>query len=191
MQYHMSEDVLLSALAELRRHQLIATAANPATAYLYPPAFIYAVINSVYPLFHEGLTDQAASYSQAELLGMLQIRPYASSYGIDVNQVKSAVFFLTKRAKFNVELSELEEHIASNAPPAIGLRGADSVKSYSLICAFKISRYCFLTGLHSPVFWVQFTRSLSSKQEITAPWSLEHELRSSRDWWVDDRDDYR
>jgi hypothetical protein len=50
----MSHDnKLLKALAEIRRRQIVATKANEQTEDVYTNAFVYAVLHSVCPIYHE------------------------------------------------------------------------------------------------------------------------------------------
>ena len=42
--------VILKALAEVRRRQIVATKFNPQTEDMYPNAFVHAVMHSVYPM---------------------------------------------------------------------------------------------------------------------------------------------
>jgi hypothetical protein len=74
--------VFLKALAEIRRHQIIATKANPQTEDVFPNAFVHAIIHSVCPVFDEqvGFTDGQAS--------LLYTFPFHETYDVPHDLVK-------------------------------------------------------------------------------------------------------
>jgi hypothetical protein len=94
--------ILLRALTEMRRHHIVTAAANPETAYLYPPAFVYAVLNSVYPVFHEGLHH---AYLDDPQVDVVKFRAFSGSYSLGQEQVNGMVGLMMAKSK-KPDLSE-------------------------------------------------------------------------------------
>jgi hypothetical protein len=51
--------VILKALAEVRRRQIIATKFNPQTENMYSDAFAHAVMHSIYPMKRVGQKENS------------------------------------------------------------------------------------------------------------------------------------
>jgi hypothetical protein len=70
-------NVILKAMAEIRRRQIIATKFNPQTEDMYDNSFVHAVMPSIYPFKHEhsGLNDNLAD--------ILNAFPFHETYDAD------------------------------------------------------------------------------------------------------------
>lgn len=94
----MSSDTqaLLYALAEIRRHQIVATKANPATDDLYSDAYVHAVLHSICPAFHE----------DPDPLGLPPERfPFSVTYEISRETVLEVAQLLDARWMANEEIT--------------------------------------------------------------------------------------
>jgi antitoxin MazE len=154
-----SNKVILKALAEIRREQVLATKANPQTADLYDNAFVHAIMHRIYPIDHEdpGFKDT--------LVDILNSFPFYETYGVGRDQVKEIAELLDEkwRNEEKITFYDLEQ------PYRYGHRdwhGKDP--RWDLI---NICRYFYLNRWFDERFWNEFMSSCPSEaHDITNEW---------------------
>lgn len=136
-------DTVLQALAEIRRHQILAAKANPATQDLYSDAYVHAILHSVCPAFHE---DPAEFGIDSD--GATTRLPFQDTYEVPARTVLEIASFLDERsmAGETVTYRDLESRYRDAAWPGTYLRN-------DLI---NICRYLFLRSMLGPEFWRAF-----------------------------------
>ncbi|HEX7315882.1 MAG TPA: hypothetical protein VF297_18340 [Pyrinomonadaceae bacterium] len=152
--------IILKALAENRRRQIIATHYNPQTADLYTDAFVYAVAHSVCPIFEE-----YPGY-RTERADILEVLPFHETYEVSYALVKQIHDQLDK-AQLNKEKITYYDvegpyKLGSEHWPGLDVRG-------DLI---NICRYFFLSGSFDKEFWTGFMSDAPVEASgITKEWS--------------------
>lgn len=132
------DQIVLKALAEIRRGQILATKANPQTADLYDNAFVHAVMHRIYPVRHE---EPSPSDSPAVASTAL---PFYETYGVGREQVQEVAELLDEkwRNKEKVTFYDLEDTY-QNSWAGRGVRE-------DLI---NICRYFYLVEWFDEPFW--------------------------------------
>jgi hypothetical protein len=92
-------NVILKALHELRRRQILAIKLNPQTRDLYPDSYAFAISKSIYPLYHEhvGFLENRDD--------ILQKLPFIETYDISREQVDEVVTQLDEAQKNGQRIS--------------------------------------------------------------------------------------
>lgn len=156
---------VLLALADIRRTQIAAIKANPATADLYSDAFVHAVLHSVYPAYHEDVAGTGLERSDA-----LRLFPFHDTYDVPEETVLEIGSLLDTRwmAREPITFRDLEKMYADRRWPGTHLRN-------DLI---NICRYFFLRRMFDgDDFWRTFMRDAPSQaQDITREWSRDELL---------------
>jgi antitoxin MazE len=159
--------IILKALAENRRRQIIATHYNPQTADLYTDAFVYAVAHSVCPIFEE-----YPGY-RTERADILEVLPFHETYEAGYALVKQ-IYDLLDKAQLNKEKItfydvESPYRLSGEHWAGLDIRG-------DLI---NICRYFFLSDSFDKEFWTAFMSSAPVEASgITEKWSRD-ELASA------------
>ena len=151
---------VLRALAEIRRSQIVAIKGNPATADLYPDAFVHAILHSVCPAYHEDVAGTGLAREEA-----LRLFPFRETYDVPEETVLEIGSLLDARwmAKEAVTFRELEKLYSERPWPGTNLRN-------DLI---NICRYFFLRRMFDgDDFWRTFMKEAPSQAlDITRDWN--------------------
>jgi hypothetical protein len=85
-----SDKTVLRALAEIRRRQILAIKLNPQTKDVYSNEYVFAVIRSIYPLYHEhvGFLE-----NKDDIIASL---PFFDTYDISREQVEEVADLLSE-----------------------------------------------------------------------------------------------
>lgn len=96
--------VILKALADIRRRQIIASKFNPQTEGMYDNAFVHAVMHSIYPIRHE---HPGHMENPAEILNAF---PFYESYNVNFDLVNRIFKQLDEKFvnKENITFYEVE-----------------------------------------------------------------------------------
>jgi hypothetical protein len=136
--------VILKALAQIRRTQVLATKYNPQTEALFSHAFAYAIMHSVYPLHDEdpGFTTEREA--------ILDIFPYYETYVVSREQVNEVAELLDEkwRAEERITFYDLEEPYKYGGK---SWSGNDARMDLIHTC-----RYFYLRGMFDDEFWQGF-----------------------------------
>jgi hypothetical protein len=100
-----SDKTVLRALAEIRRRQILAIKLNPQTKDVYSNEYAFAVIRSIYPLYHEhvGFLE-----NKDDIITSL---PFYDTYDISREQVEEVANFLEESHKGEpISFYSLESH---------------------------------------------------------------------------------
>ena len=157
--------VLLHALAEVRRHQVVQAKFSEPTRDLYPDAFAYAVANSVCPVLDEdaGLDDSGDGPSTRH--------PFRSTYRVPYGQVRELADLLDARwrAKETMTFYDVEDHYGRTVPGQAMWKGADLRMDLIDCC-----RYFAIRGLFGDAFWAEFLSNAPSEaNDLARPFSLD------------------
>lgn len=157
--------VLLHALADVRRQQIVHAKFSEATRDLYPDAFAYAVANSVCPVLHEdaGLEDPGD--------GLSTQHPFRSTYRVPYGQVKELAELLDAKwmAKETITFYDVEDHYGRTVPGTATWKGTDLRMDLIHCC-----RYFALNGLFGDDFWTAFLSNAPSEaNDLARPFSLD------------------
>lgn len=87
----LDSKVILKALAEIRRRQIIATKFNPETEQMYDNSFAHAVMHSIYPIKHE---HPGLERNSPEILARF---PYYETYDAGFEIVQEIAELLDKK----------------------------------------------------------------------------------------------
>lgn len=152
--------LILKALLDIRRGQILAIKANPATEDLYTNAFVHAIMHSVCPIFDE---EFGFAETESERLSLL---PFYSSYDVPHNTVEKISNLLQKKRskKEKLTFNDVEE------PYTLGDEhwpGKDHRNDLINIC-----RYFYLRKMFDAEFWEEFMSNAPTQaSEITAKWN--------------------
>jgi hypothetical protein len=152
--------VILKALAEVRRRQIVATKFNPQTEDMYSNAFVHAVMHSVYPMTEEhiGFKD--------DLVDIVDSLPFYETYDVGFELVKEIAELLDKKwlNKEKITFYDIE------GPYKLGgehWNGKDVREDLINIC-----RYFYLSHMFDKKFWNEFmSDSPSEASGVTAEWN--------------------
>lgn len=152
--------VILKALAEVRRRQIVATKFNPQTEELYSDAYVYAVQNSVYPINeeHVGFED-----GLSEILDSL---PFHETYDVGFELVKEIAGLLDKKwlAKEKITFYDVESPYRLHGEH---WKGKDVRMDLINMC-----RYFYLSNMFDKEFWRQFmSESPAEASGVTDEWN--------------------
>jgi antitoxin MazE len=152
--------VVLKALAEVRRRQIVATKFNPQTENIYSDAFVHAVMHSVYPMNEEhlGFKDNLS-----EILDSL---PFYETYDVSFELVKEIAEMLDKKwlNKEKITFYDVESPYRLSGEH---WKGKDARMDLINIC-----RYLYLSHMFDKDFWKEFmSESPSEASDVTSEWS--------------------
>ena len=140
------DNIMLKALAEIRKLQIVAAKSNPNTANFYDDDFVYAVVNSLHPIFH------------------VENDPFASAYEIEKEKVESVLKILDTKwlQKEKITFYDLETIYSSDGRRWRCLR----------VDLINICRYAFLGRRFDTEFWEQLLSWCPSEAHgLTNAWS--------------------
>jgi antitoxin MazE len=155
-------EVILKALAEIRRGQIVATKANPQTKKVYTHAFVYAVRHSVYPIFEENVDPAASAAENRRRL------PFYDTYDVPHDTVKEIAELLDKQFsdKGKITFRDVEDAYTGGREHWNG----KSVR----VDLVHICRYFYLQGMFNKQFWKQFLSDCPAEAGgITSSWKRE------------------
>jgi hypothetical protein len=155
--------VVLRALLEMRRHQVLTAKLNPSTEAMYPNAYTYALLHRVCPAFD----NQPETWDEAEQSAALLYRfPFDEVYDVPRAQVVEVAELLDEKvgAKEKITYSDLERMYQGS-----GMKWESGHVRPQLI---TVCRYLFLHGMFDEVFWQHFTSNRPSEaSDITRDWN--------------------
>ena len=137
MEKNISDLATLSALAEIRKHQIIQAKFNNQTESLYPDSYVYAIAKSVYPIFQEDSSDNYDDESEK-----IFYCPFYKTYKISHEQVTDVHHYLTQQWQRGIKFQEVESHYKK-------VWGATDVEDFLIV----ICRYLYLAGNFDTKFW--------------------------------------
>lgn len=159
----MQEDIIiLKALAEIRRGQILSTKANPQTEDLYADAYVHAIMHSVCPIFEEK-SGFAESINER-----LNLSPFCETYDVPHNLVQEIAELMDAKwlNKEKITFYEIEEQHNAGGKTWLG-------KSLR-VDLINICRYFYLSRKFNEEFWDHFMSNRPSEaSNVTAPWSRE------------------
>jgi len=148
--------VILKALAEIRRGQILATKASAQTADLYDNAFVYAIMHRIYPVRHE---DPGSSHDPANILDSL---PFYRAYEVGREQVQEVADLVDERWRNREKITfyDLEDRYQS------GWAGKELRSDLINIC-----RYFYLLRWFDEPFWNEFMSYCPGEaHDLTCEW---------------------
>lgn len=158
-------NLILKALAEIRRRQILSIKLNPQTADLYPNAYAFAVSRSIYPLYHEqvGFLDNRDD--------ILQKLPFIETYDITREQVDEVVTQMDEAQKNG-------QHIAFRTIENTFYNRSEWNKPWRnlRVDLIDVCRYLFLSDAFSDI-WDEFLDGAPSEAKpLRRAWNSD-ELR--------------
>lgn len=156
------DEIILKALAEIRRGQILATKANPQTEDLYTNAYVHAIMHSVCPIFEE---EVGFAENTDERLNLF---PFYETYDVPHHLVQeiSELMDVKWRDKDKITFYDIEEQYGLGDKHWFG-----KVLRVDLI---NICRYFYLRGMFDEEFWKQFMSDRPSEaSSVTNQWSRE------------------
>jgi hypothetical protein len=143
--------VILKALAEIRRNQILAAKFNPATEDMYSDAFAHAVLHRIYPFQDEGVGFMSET---SEILNVL---PFYEAYDVGRELVEEIAELLHEkwRAKKKITFYDVEGPYKLEGQP---WKGVDARTDLINIC-----RYFYLAHMFDDKFWKVFMSDAPSE----------------------------
>jgi hypothetical protein len=152
--------IILRAMADIRRRQIVATKANPATEDLYDNSFVHAILHSIYPIRHEH------PELKEDLAEILDSFPFYETYDAGFELVESIAKLLNEKSvkKEKITFYDIE------GPYKLGSEhwpGTDVRENLINIC-----RYFYLCHMFDAEFWKEFmSHAPSEASGVTSEWS--------------------
>ena len=156
------DTIILKALAEIRRGQILSTKANPQTADLYTDAYAHAIMHSVCPIFEEEIGFAESTDEKLNLF------PFYETYDVPHNLVQEIAELINPKwlNKEQVTFYNIEEQYDVG-----GKQWPGKVLRVDLI---NICRYFYLRNMFDEEFWKQFMSDCPSEaSSVTDLWSRE------------------
>ena len=152
--------VILKALAEIRRRQILATKFNPQTEDMYDNSFVHAVMHRIYPIQHEhpGFEEDPNA--------ILASLPFHETYNAGFELVTQIAKLLDEKwlKKEKITFYDVE------GPYRLGNEhwpGTDVRENLTNMC-----RYFYLSHMFDTDFWNEFMSDAPSEaSDVTSEWS--------------------
>lgn len=162
--------VILRALADIRRRQILLAKLNTATDGLYPDAFAYAVLHRVYPAYHEEIPFGGEGLTKQQIL---ELSPFHDTYNVEREQVVEIAELLDSKwlAKEHITYYDVEGEYQHGEKRWKG----DSLRDGLITTC----RYLFLHGMFDKPFWIHLmSEAPTEAYDVMHDWKAEE----IRDW---------
>jgi len=154
---------LYSALADIRKRQILLSKFDDNTKYFYPDSYAFAIRNSVYPIQHE---DRMMEDDSDAIYASL---PFYDTYDVPCEQVEELATMLDEKwlAKEKITFYGLERHYGYRS-------GNSSWKgTHVRVGLLHCLRYFYLQDLFDEEFWKEIlSDSPSEAKGITREFQL-------------------
>jgi len=150
--------ILLAALADIRRLQIVEMKLSPHTESVHSDAYVYAIQHSIYPINDEASLDRGEH--------SLLRKPFQQSYSVPFEQVHEVAKLLDEkwRTREKITFYDVETPYRTSEK---NWRGGNPRSDLIHIC-----RYLFLSDLFDQEFWTQFMSDHPVEaSHVTDPWT--------------------
>ena len=170
---------IIYALAEMRRHQVVAAKLTPHLAGMYPDSYAYAIAHLLAPIFHDQVFEATKSHV-ADLYpfepGYLYPRDLVDKTFDLVDAVRSAFHAPEESADTPMHYTALVD----KDPYKLGKAGIRIFLRY--IYLYDLVEHDVQVDIG---FWDHFLDDPETKGKITAPFDPQELVRAGwPDWWL-------
>jgi antitoxin MazE len=152
--------IILRAMADIRRRQIVSTKANPATEDLYDNSFVHAILHSIYPIRHEH------PELKEDVMEILDSFPFYETYDAGFELVESIAKLMDEKwlKKEKITFYDIE------GPYKLG--GEHWPGTDVRVNLINICRYFYLCHMFDAEFWKEFMSDAPSEaSDVTSEWS--------------------